>query len=264
MKTFQDIYRSISNGLKKRIGIEVAPNTVLDYYVLASSDAIAEAHKEIEDNKTPHIYTGLREGDIDKFGLLINCPRYENEDDTSYLYRCISWTLNNQASNRTAITNALSHLKYASNASYVPYTEGLGSATIFFIPTEYEEEIIEKAQIEIGDRLHLVVSPDSYVNIVPSKSIAVKIAVYGSYEGDEKLIQENLEKQIKEYVNSIPIEGMLSYGAINKIGINESGVTFFNATHIYLDGELMTALNVMQGISTKFLFEEIIWGTVNN
>lgn len=264
MKTFQDIYRSISNGIKKRIGIDVAPNTVLDYYVLASSDAIAEAHQAIEDNKTPHIYTGLKGTDIDKFGMLVNCPRYENEDDASYLYRCITWTLNNQAANRTAITNAISNLNYSSNANYVPKTEGLGSATIFFIPKVYDEETIKNAKSEIEDRIYLVVSPDSYINIKESEPIAVKVAVYGSYNGDEELIKENIEKQIKEYINSIPIGDMLSYGAINKIGINEQGVEFFNTTHIYLDGQLMTALNTMQGIDTKFLFEDIIWGTVNS
>lgn len=264
MKTFSDIYKDIKNRFKKRANIDITDGTVIDSILLASSEALAEAYQEIEDSKNPHIYTNLRGTNIDKMGLLINCPRYPNESDDSYLYRCMNWTLINESSNARAIESALSNLKESSNAQYVPYTEGTGTATVFIIPNVYGDAEKEKAIAEVKNRLKSVISPDSYITYKICRELPVEIFVYASFEKgvDEKAVKNNLQVKIKDYINKIAIGDPLSYGMINKLGTQEKGVDFFNTTHIKIDGELLSELNTIQTIETKFLFSKINWTVV--
>ncbi len=265
MKTLSEIYKSIRDRFKSKTNIDVTEGTVIDSYILASSTALEEAYIEIENSKNPHIYTNLKGTNIDKMALLLNCPRYANESDDSYLYRCMHWTLLNESSNSTAIECALSNLEYSSNATYVPYTEGTGSATVFLIPKVYEDDTITRAIDEAKNRLTPVISPDTYIHYMVSTPIATEVYVYMSFVkgSDEKAIKNNLQIRIKEYINSIPIGSTLSYGEINKIGLQERGVSFFNATHIRLDGELLTALSKIQTVESKFLYSKINWTVVN-
>lgn len=263
MKDFSQIYKSIFNSIKSRLGVDITTGSMIDAYAKATATVIEEAYTEIENNKNPHLYTNLKGDNIDKLGLLINCPREANEDDRTYLKRCLDWTKNNESSNRTCIENALLNLKYSSNATYVPYTSGVGTATVFAIPIEYSDEVKAKAIEEIGSKLANITSPDSYIEIRVPDPIPVKIAVYVSMTGgDNEYIKNNLEARIRDYVNNIPIGDVLSYGQINKLGVAEAKVEFFNATHIYLDDELMDSLNTVQGVGSKFLFDKIIWRSV--
>ena len=279
MRTLSEIYASIKNSFKKKTGIDVTEGSAIDSYLLASSEQLAEAHEEIENAKNPHIYTNLSGDDIDKLGLLINCSRYPNESDTSYLYRCMNWTLINESSNSTAIESALSNLTYSSNATYVPYTQGTGTATVFLIPISYGDTADETEEAlaisEAKERLSKVVSPDSYIKYQVCKPIGVEVIAYASFGTiyDEASIKQNIELQIKDYINNIPIGSSLSYGAINKIGLGETGVNFFNASHIYIgeidaegyyERELLSALSITQLIETKFLFKSIEWRTVTS
>lgn len=264
MKTFTEIYNDLVSSFKKRTKIDITPGTVLDSYLLASTQGLAEAHKEIEDSKNPHIYTNLSGNNIDKMALLINCPRYPNESDASYLYRCMNWTLNNESCNSTCIENALSNLTYASNASYVPFTQGTGTASIYIIPINYDSETKERAIEEVKNRLKHITSPDSYFQYIIAEPLQVRLIAYISIDKkyDEKAIKNNINKKVKEYINNIAIGDYLSYGAINKIGLNEQGVNFFNATHIYINGYLMSSLSTLQTINSKFLYYDITWETV--
>lgn len=265
MKTFSEIYKDLKQRFKRRSNIDVTDGTVIDSYLLASAESLSAAHEEIENSKNPHIYTNLTGTNIDKMALLINCPRYANETDESYLYRCMKWTLINESSNVTAIESALSNLEESSNASYVPYTEGTGTATVFIIPNDYSsEEQKERAILEVKNRLYKVVSPDSYINYKICQALPIEVFVHVSFSNgvDTKSIQNNLQVKIKDYINKIAIGDTLSYGAINKIGTQEKGIEFFNTTHILIDGELLRELNAVQTIETKFLFYNINWTMV--
>lgn len=263
MKTFSDIYKSVTESLNKRLGVTITRGSLIDNYVSAASEPIAEAHRIIEDNKTPHIYTGLKGADIDKYGYLVNCPREKDETDQTYLTRCMAWTYSNQAANEIAITMALANLKYSSNATYVPYTQGVGTGTVYIIPLDYDnKDIVEKSIEEVKTKLQPILSPDAYVEYKAPRPIRVKLSIYFSSEAEDiKALQSNLEKSIKQYINSIPIGEYLSYGQINKIGINEPKIDFFNVTHIFLgeSNELMSTLNHVQTIEEKFLFDSITW-----
>lgn len=264
MKTFSDIYKDIRNKFKRRSNIDITDGTVIDSYILATAESLSEAYREIEESKNPHIYTNLKGTNIDKMGLLINCPRFPNESDDSYLYRCMNWTLINESSNTRAIESALSNLKESSNATYIPYTEGTGTATVFIIPNVYGDIEKEKAITEAKNRLQNVISPDSFITYKICRELPIEVFVYVSFEKgmDEKSIKNNLQVKIKDYINKIAIGDPLSYGMINKLGTQERGVDFFNTTHIKVDGELLSELNTIQTIETKFLFSKINWTVV--
>ena len=261
MKTFSEIYDNIKTVFKKKTNIDIIEGTVLDSFLVAVSDSLLTAHEEIENSKNPHIYTNLKGTNIDKLGLLINCPRRANESDESYLYRCMNWTYNNESCNKTAISSALSNLEYATIATYIPFTQGTGTASVYIIPKEYTDEIQEKALSEVSNRLKNVISPDTYIKYIITESIQVKLSCYITIDEnyDMSAIKLNIENNIKKYINSIAIGDFLSYGDINKIGINEPGVTYFNTTHIYLDGILLSALKQLQKVDSKFLYYDIVW-----
>lgn len=260
----QDIYLKIRNRFTSRIKSDIKDNSLIDMYLYSTAEMINECYEEIENNKDPHIYSNLKGDRIDGVGFLVNCPRYEKESDQNYLLRVLSWTKNNEASNITAINNALSQLKYASNATYVRYTQGTGTATVYIIPVEYDETIIDKAIEEVQLRLSNIVSPDSYIVYkIPDKA-GVLLSCYLSATGDINLIKSNIESKVKEYVNNIPIGSSLSYGDINKIGLSESGVKYFSVGSIYINNVPLVALEKMQIVKEKFLYDKIYWDEVTN
>jgi hypothetical protein len=125
MKSFTEIYDSLKSKFFNRSKLEIQPGTVMDCFMLSATEALHEAHQEIENNKNPYIFTKLSGEDLDSTGYLVNCPRMPNEDDSTYFHRIINWTYNNATSNIIAIENALLNLTYASYAKYVPLTEGV-------------------------------------------------------------------------------------------------------------------------------------------
>lgn len=260
----QDIYLRIKNRFTKKINSDIKENSLIDMYLYSTSELINECYEEIENNKDPHIYTNLKGSRIDGLGFLVNCPRYEKESDHNYLLRVINWTKNNESSNMTAINNALSQLQYASSATYVRYTQGTGTATVYIIPIVYEESVIDKAIAEVQLRLSKVISPDSYVVYKIPDKIGVLLSCYISAAGDVKLIKSNIEKKVKEYINNIPIGSYLSYGEINKIGLSEKGVKYFSVGSIRVNDVSLVALEKMQTVKEKFLYDKIYWDEVTN
>lgn len=260
MKTQNVIADNIKKEFFNKSKLSIEPGTVIDSYILATATGLEDAHKEIEASKNPHIYTKLQGDDLDSTGYFVNCPRQANESDESYKYRLMNWVQSNESSNNTAINNALMNMTYASYVTYVPFTEGVGTATAYIIPKSYDENTENAAIVEVQERLRNVISPGSYVSYVIPKPLPIKFVIYiGNSSGDIELMKKNIETKVSDYINRIPIGGFLELGQINKIGINESNVNYFNVVQFYIDNKITTSLNVLQRIESKFLFDEITW-----
>lgn len=258
------IYEQLKNRLQRLLGINISKYSLVDQMLYAYSDALDEAYQEIEKNKTPHIYSSLKGKKIDDLGVLIGCYRYENESDDSYLARIMAHRKTYECANRTAIETMLAELKYSSNASYTPFTQGTGTATVHFIPIYYDDETIEKAREEIKKRLKKVVAPDSYIKIQVAEPISVRIIAYTVFDEPSEYAINEIKEKVKAYVNSVPIGSTLSYGMINRIGLSQKNVTYFNTVSIYLNGEKVESLDVIQTIQKKFLFDDILIQVVAN
>lgn len=262
MKTFSQIYDGLKKKFFDRSKLDVEPGTVIDFYMLSSSEGLYEAYQEIEANKNPHIFTKLSGEDLDNTGFGFNCPREANETDDSYKYRLMNWTQKSEASNLLAIEMALMNMKYASYVTYVPLTEGVGTATAYIIPKEYDEATINNAIAETQEKLKNVCSPGSYISYVIPKNIPIKIVAYiNAEDSDINTIKNNITKKTSQYVNNIPVGDFLELGEINKIGVNEPGVNYFNVVQLYVNNNLTTSLNILQKIESKFVFDDIIWWT---
>lgn len=260
------LHTRIKNRFLEMSHVELAPNSVLDNFIYASAEGLNSCYNEILANKTPHIYTQLKGDNLDDLGYLVNCPRYENESDASYLTRLMSWSTNNEACNITAIRNALSNLTYSSHATYVPFVQGTATAAVFLIPKNYDDITIDRAILEATERLSLVVAPDDYIIYQIPNVLSIDISVYIHVEKDYDMraIKNDIVERIKNYVNDIAIGEHLSYGAINAIGIQTKGVKFFNTNAIFINNTLLNSLSRIQTIKDKFLFNEISWNEVDN
>ena len=64
---------------------------------------------------------------------------------------------------------------------------------------------------------------------------------------------------VLEYINNIPPYSYLQVGQINRIGITEDKVDYFNVMSVIINGTTVTSTAIVQGIDTKFLYDEIIW-----
>lgn len=53
-------------------------------------------------------------------------------------------------------------------------------------------------------------------------------------------------------------------GYINNIILDIEGVEYFNVVQIYLDNKESTQFEILQTVSTKMLYDEIIWWEVEN
>ena len=260
MKTIEEIYKSIKENYFNRTKLEIAEGSVIDNYVNSVSSALEEAYTEIEDNKNPHLFTKLSGSDIDSMGMLVGCARRPDEDDKTYLYRMINWNTSNQASNTTAVETALTSMTYASNVTYVPLTQGVGTATAYIIPKKLEDS--DLAIAETKERLQDVVSIGTYIDYVVPTLLPVRLVAYISAARDLDNVKSNITSKIEEYINSIAPGDKLEMGAINKIGVNEANVKYFSLSQVYINNEEYQEISAIQKLEEKFLFDEIIWNVV--
>lgn len=261
VKSIKEIHDSIIASYKNKTGINLAKGTVIDDFVYASSDAIHEAYNEIENSKNPYLYSKISGSNIDDLGFMVNCPREPNEDDDTYLHRVIEWMISCESSNQDAIENTLINLVYASHATYVPYTKGVGTASIYIIPNDYTETTINNAISEVQEKIQKVKSAASYIDYIVPVQRRVAVAVHIEYEdnADNDNVITIINNKIRDYINSIPVGSYLEIGAINRIGINEPMVSYFTVLQVYIDEEPVTELRLLQTVFEKYTFDRLIY-----
>lgn len=259
MKTSEEVYESLKSNFENKINDTIQTGSVIDIYNKTIADECQDMYQYIEDNKNPYLFTNTFGDDLDSLGYWVNLTRLENETDEHYKYRLKDWLLTSEASNTTAISNSLLNPQYASNIQYVPYTYGSGTATCYIIPIEYEEKTIQAALEEAADLLANVISPSLYVEYIVPSIRGVRLHCFLSTSGDETAIKNNIALKIQEYINGIAPGDNLSVGEIIRLGINETGVEYFNVISLYVDEEQVTDIELIQELETKFLFDTILW-----
>lgn len=257
MKSLQDIYDGIRKKFYDKTSIDVQKGTAIDYFILSSSEMIKEAHQEIEDNKTPHLYTSLSGKNIDELGILCGITRRTDESDKNYLYRVMNWNASNKSSNMTAIESALMDMTYCSNASYIPHAFGCGTAAVYVIPKKMDETGEDNAIAEVKVRLKDVVSPSTYVEYIIPTVVPIKLTcLIKTNSADLDTIKNNISSKVVKYINGIAPGTHLEIGEINKIGISEPNVTYFNVAHFIINGQETGDISALQKIESKFLISE--------
>lgn len=259
MRTSDTIQKDIALRFEDKTLKKTQEGSVIDMYNVAVAETLEDVYQEIEDSKNPHIFTGLVGQELDDTGFWVNCPRKVNEDDQSYMYRLKNWTLKNEASNTTAISDALLNPTYASNIDYVPFTKGSGTATCYVIPKYYDNTTISNALAEAAEIVKKIASPSLFVEYIIPAIRSVKLQIFIESGGDITLVKSNIEKKIKEYTNTIAPTGKLKVGDINRIGVIEAQVSYFSVLSLIINNEEVTDIEVLQEIDSKFLFDEITW-----
>ena len=262
MKTMQEIYQDIRNKFFKKTSIDIERGSTIDYYILATSDMISDAQKEIENNKTPHIYSSLKGEQLDDMAVLVGLTRRQDESDKNFLYRILNWNISNKASNLTAIETALMDMKFCSHVTYVPHVFGCGTSAAYIIPKNMNEEGKELAIEETKNRLKDVVSPSSYIEYIIPKISSIKMRLLiNAKAADIKTIKNNIQDKIIKYVNGIAPGEYLEIGEINKIGSNEPNIKYFNVGNLFVNGKETGAVSILQKVDSKFVMseEDIIW-----
>lgn len=264
MKKFEDIYFNIKNKIFKNTNTDIARGSVMDTMVYSISSEIADAHKTIEDNKTPYIFTNQKGEDLDSTGYFLRCPRQPNESDSNYLYRLQNWVQRNASCNTIAVEEAIRLLKYSSTGNFVKHTKGIGTGTVYLIPKAYDGTTEVNAIKEAEDKLSKVFSPTSHIDYVIPDIINIKLVAYLDIKdnSDIESIKQSIIKNIKDYINSIAPGERLMLGTINKIGLQESNVEYFNIVQLYENEEENTTFEILQAINKKFMFDQIIWWEV--
>lgn len=264
MKKFDDIYKDLKEDFKKSTKIGIAKGSVIDMLLKSVSSMLAIAHKEIEDNKKPYLFTQQKGDELDSTGYFLQCPRLVDETDDNYKYRLMRWVQRNAANNLTAINEAIKLLTFSSSATYVPYTYGVGTGTVYLIPYKYEEDYIKNAIKEAEEIIGAVIAPSSIVDYCVPKPVKVKLVSYLDIAKgkDMNYIKKTITDKVKEYINNLAPGSKLMLGQINNMGLNVDGVEYFNIIQVYLDDKESTAYEILQDVSTKMLFEEIIWWEV--
>lgn len=260
--TITEIHARIKDRFVYYSDNNITENSVMDLYSLAVSDVMNELYKEIEAAKMPHLYTKLRGDSLDDLGYLLSTPREVNESDMQYLYRLVNWKYAAESSNERAINTGLLNRTYASHAEYIPMTHGSGTGTVYIIPKTYDDiEVIANAIGECIDVMEKVASPSVHLEYtVPQpKPVILNVGLSIASDGDEESIKRSLEQKIKEYVNNVPPNQYMLIGLINKIGINEDLVDYFNVLQVFIDEREQDGIEILQALEDKYLLKEIVW-----
>ena len=266
MKSINDIYTSIKERFFHKTEIDVERGSAIDMLLLATSEMILEANIEIENNKTPHIYTSLEGKKLDDMAMLCGIYREGNEKDSSLMRRLLNWNISNKASNITAIEDSLLNLSFATHATFIPNTLGCGTASIYIIPKEMSADSNKIAISEVKNKIKNVIDPSTYIEYIIPKIIDVKLVlVMKSTSSDTEAIKHNITDKIIKYVNGIAPGYKFELGEINKIGISESGVEYFIVSNLIIDEKEVADTSVIQDIKNKLITskENITWMEVS-
>ena len=260
MKTAEQVRKDILNRFYNKTRVTVEEGSMIDIFTTVLSEIDEDIYQEIDRNRTPHVWSYLEGQQLDDTGTMLNLPRKTGETDTNYRYRLMNWTLTNEASNNTAINDALLLPTYASNIEFRSKIRGCGTGVCYVIPKEYTTDYITNALLEAKQIIETVATPGLYVEYIVPQILGVKLQVYMiSENGDIDAIHENIERNVLEYINNIPPYAYLQVGQINRIGITEDKVDYFNVMSVIINGETITDTAVVQRIDTKFLYDEIVW-----
>ena len=260
MKYAAEIHTSLVGHIEGNLRDTIKEGSMLDMFAYSIAQEDEGLYQEIENNKNPHLFTNTWGDDLDSLGYWVNLPRLDNEDDNSYKYRLKDWVYSAEASNTTAITNALLAPEYASNIDYVPKTHGCGTGTCYVIPKTYEDADITAALEEAADRIKDVVSPSLYVEYIVPTIRAVKLQCFLTTENvDAMQVRNEIETKIRNYINAIAPGDFLKIGTILRLGLAVDGTEYFNVLTCMVDEQPVTELEIVQELETKFLFDEIVW-----
>lgn len=266
MKTFEDINTDFKNKFYENTKIDISNGSVLDMILKSMSYMLSEAYTEIENNKKPYLFTKQSDDELDSTGIFLQCPRLVDETDDNYKYRLMNWIKRNASCNLTAIEEAIKTLTFSSSAIYVPYTDGVGTATVYLIPYKYEEDYIKNAIAEAKEVINKVVDPSCIINYAVPSPIKVKLVAYLDVVSgaDINYIKREIMNKVKDYINNLAPGSKLLLGTINNIGLNIDGVEYFNIIQVYLDDIESTAFEILQTVTSKMLYDEIIWWEVES
>lgn len=260
MKETTEIHASLIRHMEDNLKDTIKEGSMLDMFAYSIAEEDRDLYQEIEDAKNPYLFTNTWGEDLDSLGYGVNLPRLENEDDDSYKYRLKDWVLSAEASNTTAISNALLNLDYASNVDYVPRTHGCGTGTCYVIPKTYEDDVITSALEEAAERIQNIVSPSLYVEYIVPTIRAVTLQCFLTTEGvDRDQVCNTIQEKIKEYINSIAPGDFLKVGTLLRLGLSVTGTEYFNVVAVLINEDPITELEIVQELETKMLFDEIVW-----
>lgn len=266
MKSFEEIYNEINNKFYNLTRIDISKGSVMDMMLKSMSYMIHEVYKVIEKNKQPYLFTKQTGKELDSTGYFLQCPRQANESDDNYRYRLMKWTQRNASNNLEAINDAIKKLSFSSSATFVPFVDGIGTACVYLIPYQYNEEYIKSAISEAKTAIEKITSPSTIIEYSVPEPIAVKLVAYLDVadNSDINYIKQNAKTIIKDYINNIAPGDKLMLGYINNKVLDIEGIEYFNIVQIYLDDKESTNFEILQTVSTKMLFDEIIWWEVEN
>lgn len=260
MKTAAQVREDILNRFYSKTRTQIEAGSVVDIFARVLAEIDEDIYQEIDRNRTPHVWSYLEGQQLDDTGTMLNLPRKTGESDANYRYRLMNWTLTNEASNYTAINDALLLPTYASNIEFRPKIRGCGTGVCYVIPKEYTSHYITNSLLEAKKIVESVASPSLYVEYIVPEILGVQLQVYMiSENGDIDAIKGNIERNVLEYINNIPPYSYLQVGQINRIGILEDKVDYFNVMSVIINGATTTDTAIVQRIDTKFLYDEIIW-----
>lgn len=266
IKSFEEIYTSFKSRLYERTKLDIARGTVIDMIMTSISSIISDVYQYIEENKKPYLFTKQSGDELDSTGYFLQCPRMDDETDENYFFRLSNWTKRNASCNVTAIEEAIKTLEFSSSANYVPYTKGIGTGTIYLIPVQYNQDIMNIAVEEAKSAIDKVTSASSMIDYkVPSPAM-VKLVVYLDVKenSDLNFIKRQIETQIQSYINNIAPGERLMLGEINNMGLDTYNVEYFNVVQLYINDEEATSFEILQTIERKFLFDQIVWWEVTS
>lgn len=235
-------------------------------FLKSVSDILHQIYTEIDNNKKPYLFTNQKGEELDATGYFLQCPREEEESDSNYLYRLSNWIQRNASCNEQAILDKCKELKYSSSQNYVPYTKGVGTGTLYVIPLSYDAADITRALTEAQEKVSPVISPSSIINFLVPEPSYIKVVAYLDVKSnsDKESIKRNIQNEIKTYINSIPPGSSLYLGQINNIGLDTENVEYFNVVQMFANEEEITDFEMLQTITSKFLFDQIIYWEVEN
>ncbi len=264
IKTFEEIYFELRENFRKRTSVDIESRSVLDMVLKSIADSLRTVYEVIEKNKKPYLFTKQTGEELDDTGYFLNCPRLDEESDGNYLYRLSNWTQRNASCNRTAIEDKCKELLYSTTANYIPYTKGIGTGTIYLIPLEYTEEAITRSILEAQEKVSKVIAPTSIVEFQVAEPSYIRLAAYLDIKDgyDKNVAKTLIITNIKNYINAIAPGDKLYLGELNKIGLSTEGVEYFNIIQLFNNNEELSDFELLQTLTSKFLFEEIIWWEV--
>lgn len=245
-KTFEELRLEATDDLSK-VGFNTSAGAIAKLFMNIVNKHIADLYDTLTVNHLRAFVTTSDGDALDAIGKLLQCFRFENEDDDNYRYRIVNQCLVLATSNETAVRLTALVVDGVKDVVLKPYSMGAGSFTVIILSDEdvTDKGILEAVRVKLldvhgyGIRYNVISPTLTYVTIKQRIFLSEKLS-----SAEKQEIRYAVQLALINYLSNLKVGEDIIIDKITQVIMNVSDHIIQEANmEFYINGEKALYVN---------------------